>query len=321
MLGSGAMKSLVLVLLLATTVRAQGLFDLFAPKPSKVEEELVSGEATEQQKILLVHVNGLISSSVETPLAKAATPDRLRWQLERAEKDPWVRAIVVEINSPGGEVTASDVMYRMLRAISAKKKVVALLGDVAASGGYYIAAAAEKIVAHPTTITGSIGVIMHSANFSGLMEKIGVKPVIVKSTTTPMKDILSPTREMTAEEKKLLEDILDEMYERFAGVVGTSRKLKPDEVKRVADGRIYTAGQALKAKLVDEVGYREDALKLAMKLASMKSGKLVRYKKPVNFLEALGGAENLFQGALGAVQDPRLLMELGRPRFMYMLPY
>lgn len=315
------MKSLVLLFLLATTGHAQGLFDLFAPKAARVDEELVFGEASEQHKILLIHVNGLISSTVEAPLAKAATPDRLRWQLERAEKDPWVRAIVVEINSPGGEVTASDVMYRMLKAAGQKKKVVALLGDVAASGGYYIAAAAEKILAHPTTITGSIGVIMHSANFSALLDKLGVKPVIVKSTTTPMKDILSPTREMTADEKKLLETILDEMYERFTGIVAQSRKLKADEVRTVADGRIYTAGQALKLKLVDEVGYREDALRTAMKLANVKSAKLVRYKKPVNFLEALGGAENLFQGALGALQDPRLLMELGRPRFMYMLPY
>lgn len=312
--------AVVLLGAMAAPAQPQGLFDLFAGKPSRVEEELVSGLPGEQYKVLLINLTGIITSTTDTALARTATPDRLRWQLERAEKDPWIRAIVVEINSPGGEVTASDVMYRQLKRIRGHKKVVALMGDIAASGGYYVAAGAERILAHPTTITGSIGVIMHSANLQGLMEKLGVKPVIIKSTTTPMKDILSPTREMTPEEKKLLEGILDDMYARFTSIVAENRKLGPEQVKTVADGRIYTAGQALKLRLIDEIGYREDAVAAAMKLASMKSAKVIRYKKPVNFLEALGGAENLFRNTLGIIQDPGMVMELGLPRFMYLVP-
>ena len=305
----------------ALPARAQGLLDLFAGKSKQVEEDVLSGGSGEPMKILLIHIDGIITSASEAALSRSATPDRLRWQLEKAEKDPWVRGIIVEINSPGGEVTASDVMYRMLKDIRASKKVVALMGDIAASGGYYVAAAADRILAHPTTITGSIGVIMHSANMSGLLEKIGVEPVIIKSTTTPFKDILSPTRKMTAEEKKLLEDILDDMYARFTSIVAESRHLALDEVKKLADGRIYTSSQALKLKLIDEVGYREDAVRVVMKMANMKAAKVIRYKKPVNFLEALGGAENFFERATGVLNDPTMLMDLAAPRFMYLAPF
>jgi protease-4 len=316
-----SLAALALIAALHAPAPAQGFLDIFAPKVTKVEEEVVSGDAAAQHKILLIHINGIITSSTDGGLApRMATPDRLRWQLEKAAKDPWVRGIILEINSPGGEVTASDVMYRLVKEMRASKKVVALMGDIAASGGYYIAAGAERILAHPTTITGSIGVIMHGANMSGLLEKLGVKLVTIKSTTTPMKDILSPAREMTPEEKKLLEDILDDMYARFASVVGDSRKLKPEQVRQLADGRIYTASQALKNGLIDEIGYREDAVKAVTKLAKMPSAKLIRYKKPVNFLEALGGVENMFQNISGWLSEPTTLLEQALPKFMYLVP-
>lgn len=193
-----------------------------------------------------------------------------------------VKAIVLDINSPGGTVSAvQEINAAIARARGTHKKpVVAVLGDVAASGGYYIAAACDKVVAHPGTITGSIGVIFSGANVEGLMKKIGYRPEVIKSGK--FKDIGSMGREMTAEERRLLQAMIDDSYDQFIGVVSAGRSIPADRLRAdIADGRIFTGRQALEVKLVDALGDTQDALDLAGELAKIgKNPRVIRDADP-----------------------------------------
>jgi protease-4 len=183
-----------------------------------------------------------------------------------------VKAIVLAINSPGGSVGAVQEMHSQILRIRKEKKLpfVAVFGDIAASGGYYIATACDKIVSHPGTLTGSIGVIFSVSNLEGLFGKIGYKMEPIKSGK--YKDIGSPARTMTKEERELLQAMIDDAYGQFLGAVADGRGMPPEQVKPLADGRIYTGQQALEVKLVDALGDSEDAASLAGKLGGI-SGK------------------------------------------------
>ncbi|MFA6004409.1 MAG: signal peptide peptidase SppA [Elusimicrobiota bacterium] len=180
-----------------------------------------------------------------------------------------IKAIVLDINSPGGSVGAVQEMYSQILRIRKDKKIpfVALFGDVAASGGYYIAAACDKIVAHPGTLTGSIGVIFSVSNLEGLFGKVGYKLEAIKSGK--FKDIASPARAMTADERSLLQALIDDAYSQFLAAVSSGRNMPVDKVRPLADGRIYSGSQAQKAGLVDVLGDSEDALALAGKLGGI----------------------------------------------------
>jgi protease-4 len=193
---------------------------------------------------------------------------RLKSLAERKE----VKAIVLDINSPGGSVGAVQEIYSQIQRIRREKNkpVVALFGDVAASGGYYIASACNAIVAHPGTLTGSIGVIFHVTNVEGLFSKLGIKAEAIKSGK--MKDIGSMTRPMTKEERELLQGLIDDAYAQFLKAVSDGRKIPEENLKPLADGRIFTGQQALDRKLVDELGDSERALEVAAKLGGI-SGK------------------------------------------------
>ncbi len=200
------------------------------------------------------------------------------------EKDE-VKAIVLEINSPGGSVGAVQELHaQILRLRKEKKKpVVALLGDVAASGGYYLAAACDKVIAHPGSLTGSIGVIMEIPNVEGLFAKIGVKMDPVKSGKH--KDIGSPTRAMTPEERKILQDLINDAYEQFLGAVGEGRKMDIEKLRPLADGRIFTGRQAKDEGLVDMLGSSTDALRVAGELGHIQgTPKLMRVGEPLDDL-------------------------------------
>jgi protease-4 len=183
-------------------------------------------------------------------------------------KDPSIKAIVLRIDSPGGAVAPSQEIYEEIRKAVTKKKVVVSMGSVAASGGYYIAAPATRIVANPGTLTGSIGVIMEIPNVEGLMNKIGVKTEVIKSGRH--KDIASVFRGIKKEEREILQGVLDNVHEQFIKAVAEGRKMLIEDVKRIADGRVFTGEQALKAGLVDEIGNLEDAIKAAAKLTGIK---------------------------------------------------
>lgn len=191
--------------------------------------------------------------------------------INRYGEDSRVKAIVVRIDSPGGGVAPSQEIFDALSAVKKKKKVVASMGSVAASGGYYIACAADRIVANPGTLTGSIGALMHFANVEELLKKVGLKSAVIKSGK--YKDIGALTREMTPEERALLQGVVDDIYDQFLGTVSASRNISVEELRPVADGRIFTGRQALKMRLVDELGDMERSVDVAANLAGIKKGK------------------------------------------------
>jgi len=243
------------------------------------EVVLVPSEA--KDKVLMIDIDGTISAALETSFfsREKSVVARVFERLERAAADPLVKAVILRLDTPGGEVTASDIVYHEVLRFKERtgRPVIGLMMSVAASGGYYIASACDAIIAHPSTLTGSIGVISIFPSVEALMAKIGVKVDVIKSG--PSKDSGSPFRDMTEEEKKIFQGIIDEYYEGFLAVVAKGRqgKVAAADLRRIADGRIYTAPQALKLGLIDALGYFDDAFAKARDMASLKSAKLVSY--------------------------------------------
>lgn len=210
-------------------------------------------------KIGVVSVEGVITDSQE-----------IVENLEEFGKDDSIIAVVLRIDSPGGGVAASQEIYDAVTELKKEKKVVASMGSVAASGGLLIACAADKIVANPGTITGSISAIMQFANFEELFKKVGVKSSVIKSGQ--YKDIGSPLREMTPEERIIIQELVDDIYNQFVNVIVENRKLTREQVIAIADGRVFTGRRAVELGLVDELGNLSSAAQLAGKISG-KSGK------------------------------------------------
>ena len=207
--------------------------------------------------------------------------------IRRAAGNPDVAVLVLRLNSPGGSVVGSDEIYNALR--ETQKPVVAFLQEVAASGAYYIGMAAEHIVANPNSLTGSIGVIGQFPNAEALMEKIGVQVTTIKSGKS--KDIGNPFRAMSEDEQAIFQDIVDETYGRFVDIVARGRNLPVEQVRELADGRIYTGQKALELGLVDALGYQEDALAAAARLGHIDGEpRVLHYRKRGGFLDLIGGA-------------------------------
>jgi len=203
-------------------------------------------------------------------------------------KDNSIKALVLRVNSPGGGVVPSQEIYNEVKRLAAQKKVVVSMGSLAASGGYYISAPANKIVANPGTITGSIGVIMEVPNVKALMDKIGVKTEVIKSGKH--KDLASPFRGIGKEEREILQGVMDDVHAQFIAAVSEGRKLPINKVREIADGRIFSGRQAIEAGLVDELGDLDYAIKTAAKMAGIKGEPEVVTKKEKNhFLDLLSG--------------------------------
>jgi protease-4 len=274
-------KAVLLVPVLAAALAAcapQIRIDLFGEDKL---QEVVLLPSSAREKVLMIDIDGTISSALETGFLarEKSVVARVFERLERAAADPWVKAVILRLDTPGGEVTASDIVYHEILRFKERtgRPVIGLMMSVAASGGYYIASACDVIVAHPSTLTGSIGVISIFPSVESLMSKVGVKVNVIKSG--PSKDSGSPFRDMTEDEKKVFQGIIDEYYEGFLAVVARGRqgKVPPADLRTIADGRIYTAPQALKLGLIDAVGYFDDAFVKAKGLASLKSARLVSY--------------------------------------------
>ncbi len=253
-------------------------------EPEPLKEQVVSGYA--RDKILLMDISGIIMEGPRRPwlgLAGVIDPARVKEELEKAGKDRRIKGIVLRLNSPGGTVSASDMMHHEIAAFKKEHNlpVVACLMGVAASGGYYVAQAADAIVAHPTGITGSIGVVAMKFNVKGLMDKLGVGSDVVKSGE--WKDFWSPFKPAGPEEKQMMQAIIDDFYGRFVKVVATGRKFPEREVKRLSDGRIYTAQQAKDLGLVDRLGYLDDAIDLAKAKAGIEEARVVLYHRPGSY--------------------------------------
>ena len=293
----------------------------FQPKIRPLQEETVEGKGS--SKILLLDLSGMLSEdlpsfSLAAPPPRVPLLARVREELAKAEKDDQVRALIVRINSPGGTITASDVLYHEILAFKQRRKVpvIAAIMDVGASGGYYAALAADTIVVNPTTITGSIGVVMVTVNAQGLMEKIGVAPLAIKSG--PMKDAGSPFRSLTGPELAVFQNIIDEMYGRFVGLIVQSRKLPEDRVRALADGRVYTADQALRLGLVDRVGYLEDVVKLARETAKVDEARVVMYHRPKEYRANIYSSTPAPATAESTLAQFAAALGGGGPRFLYL---
>jgi protease-4 len=249
-----------------------------------LKETLVfSDTAPANNKIVMIDVRGMITDSARSGLlGPGANPvDRFVAELNLAERDKSVKAVIVRISSPGGTVTGSDIMYTELRrfAEQSKKPIVASMGEVAASGGYYLAIGADHIVAQPTTITGSIGVIMPTINFSSGLNRIGIESRAIKSG--PNKDMANPLEPMRDSQYAVLQAMVDDFYARFKGlVVERRRNLTADNVAMATDGRVFTGMQAEKLGLVDELGGVRESFAAAKRLAGIPGASLIKYGDP-----------------------------------------
>jgi protease-4 len=241
---------------------------------------------------------------------------RVREELEKAADDDRIRAVVLRINSPGGTVTASDILYHEIMRFKERRKipVVASILDVGASGGYYVALAADRIYAHPTTVTGSIGVLMLTVNAGGLLEKIGVTASYVKSGE--FKDMGSPFRSLRPEERQLFQELIDRFYGQFVTLVARSRRLDEARVRALADGRIYTAPEARGLGLVDEIGYLEDAIAAARAAAGVAEAKVVAYHRPRQYRATIYSSAEPPAPAARLPDLARIVVS--GPRFLYL---
>jgi protease-4 len=244
---------------------------------------LATGDA-----VAVIYANGVIASGTEgsTSIASGITPSGIQADLRRAESDSSVKAVVLRVNSPGGSVVASNEIYNMLK--DSKKPIVVSMGETAASGGYYISCAAKWIVANPDTLTGSIGVISELTNVDELIKKVGVQIIVIK--TGPNKDIGSPFRPMTDEEKKIWQTVIDQAFDGFVQVVAQGRSLPEDKVRQIGDGRIYNGRQAKELGLVDQLGYLNDAVSKAGELGGIKGKpRVIEYTHAPTLTELLTG--------------------------------
>lgn len=310
-----------LLALIPGCILITGTLNPFSTKPEPLEEHVVSGEG--DAKVVLIDVSKTISSQEEEETFgvrhRESTTSRVREELDRAAKDDHVRAVILRINSPGGTVTASDILFHQLREFQRQHAVpiVAQLLDMGTSGAYYTALAADEIVASPTSVTGSVGVVMYNINVSGLMEKIGVANQTIKAGER--KDIGSPLRKMTPEEQRILQSVLDQMHERFLTLVRERRSgVTAEAMKTIADGRILTADQALQLGLIDRIGYLQDTIEDAKHRAGVTRARVIMYRRPEEF------AENIYSGApVGPAQMNLVNFDFGglrslAPQFMYM---
>ena len=316
-------KSLLLGLVL---LAATGCTSSFFPKTSPLEEVVLSGEG--RDKVLLVEISGVLTSAKPGGLLdrffdRLSLPARFKEELAKAEDDEDVKAIVLRINTPGGTVTASDILYHEIKELKKPRKipVIASIMDLGTSGGYYVAMAADRVVAHPSSVTGSLGVIMLTLNASGLMEKIGVRANAV--TSGPHKDMGSPFRGMTEQDRAIFQGVIDNFYDRFLRVIEQGRpNLKPETIRQLADGRIYSATQAKDHGLVDVIGYLDDALELAKKEAGIEEAQVVMYQRsggyhPNIYAQGPGGLA-LTDWAFPKLDPVSLLLAGGTPAFMYL---
>jgi protease-4 len=285
-------------------------------RPRFRELILEKGSRGTDKKIAVISLRGLISTSVAGNVGESMVDD-LRWELEQARNDADVRAVVLEIDSPGGEVTASDMIYNAVVKTRAKKPVVIYMETLAASGGYYVSCGGKYLMANETSITGSIGVIIQTLNYEQLFNKIGLSSVVFKSGK--FKDMLNGARPITPEERELVQGFIMKTYDRFLGIVARERNLPAETLRNgVADGRILSGRDALEHKLIDGLGQLEDAYAKARELGDAPDAKVVKYGPPSGlgrlFRLLTSGGENRIELQLPDYLTPKL--ESGRAYFL-----
>jgi protease-4 len=287
------------------------------PMPRFREIVVERGGKLASDRIALITLRGLISSSIPGNVSDSMVED-MRLALQQAREDTHVKAIVLEIDSPGGEVTAADQIYNAVVKARARKPVIIYMDSLAASGGYYIACGGKFLMANETTITGSIGVIIQTLNYEQLFNKVGLASVVFKSGK--FKDILNGARPMTDEEKQLIQTFVMQTYDKFLGIVSKERSLPADMLRNnIADGRILSGKEALNDKLIDGLGQIEDAFAKAKQLGNAPDAAIVKYGPPFSLsrlFRAFGefGGESKIELQLPKQLVPQL--ESGRAYFL-----
>ena len=282
------------------------------------ESPLSDGAAEVKHRIAVIRLRGLIASAGSDYIG-GSTPEGIKIQFEQALEDDSVRAIVLAIDSPGGEVTASDDIYNVIRKARDKKPVVVSMGSMAASGGYYAAVGGTHIFARDTTFTGSIGVIMQTMNYADLFGKVGLQMHTFKSGK--MKDMLSGSRPITPEEQEYVQALIMQTYGKFVGIVAAERKIPEDALRNgVADGRVLSGKDALAAKLIDEIGDFDAAVAKAVELGKAQGAAVFEYQEPDSFarlFRIMGKADESKKVEIHLTPRQALPLQPGR---LYLLP-
>jgi len=287
-----------------------------AEPTARFREILLQGGARASfDKIAVITMRGLISSSLPGTVSDSMVDD-MRAALQQARDDSRVKAIVLEIDSPGGEVTASDAIYSAVVKARARKPVVVYMESLAASGGYYVSCGGKFLMANETTITGSIGVIIQTLNYEQLLNKVGLASVVFKSGK--FKDMLNGARPITPEEREFVQNFIMKTYDKFLGIVAKERKLPADLLRNtIADGRILSGKEAFEHKLIDGLGELDDAFSKAKELGNAPDAKVVKYGPPFSlgrFLRIFGGSDSKIELQLPKQLVPQL--ESGRAYFL-----
>jgi len=305
-------------LILLVTLGSLGSGPAKGISEKKFTESVVAPAKDSEEKIAMIRLSGLISFGRMG--SDGNMVDELKDAFQQAENDPHVKAIVLSVDSPGGEVTAGDTIHHALQKLQGKKPVVVFLNSIGTSAAYYIACAGSWIMCTETTFTGSIGVIISTLNYKELFGKVGLQSVIFKSGK--FKDALNGARDLTDEERSYFQGLVMQTYDRFLNIVATARKLDPALLRDgVADGRVMSGKDAYAAKLIDQIGYVEDAWEKARSLGKAPGAEVVRYERKRGFgklFRLLGESEKSeLHLDLNLTPGADLKLESGR---LYLLP-
>ncbi|MGM9955352.1 MAG: signal peptide peptidase SppA [Peribacillus sp.] len=307
---------------LATTLFAtdtESVFEDFFASDSGFYEEVIEGEDP-TNVIAVLDVEGTIQDTGEASLLSSETYNHRDFmdKLQMAEENDNIKGIILRVNSPGGGVVESAEIYdKILDIKKVKKPVYVSMGSMAASGGYYISAPADKIFASPETMTGSLGVIMQGYNYEKLAEKYGVEFETIKSGT--YKDIMSPTREMTDDERKILQNMIDNSYDQFVKIIANGRGMSEKEVRKIADGRIYDGRQAKEVHLIDDFGHLDDVIAAMKNDIDQKNAQVIRYTGEAGFGSLFSmGAQKILGNDVETAVLTKILSSSNSPRLMYL---
>jgi protease-4 len=292
--------------------------ELFASESAFYEEVIEGDDYT--NVIAVFDVEGTIQDTGEASLLSSATYNHRAFmdKLKMAEENDDIKGIILRVNSPGGGVVESaEIHEKILDIKKVKKPVYVSMGSMAASGGYYISAPADKIYASPETMTGSLGVIMHGYNYEKLAKKYGVEFETIKSG--PHKDIMSPTREMTGEEREILQNMINNSYDQFVKVIADGRGMIEKEVREIADGRIYDGRQAKENHLIDDFGHLDDVIAAMKTDIGKKDAQVIRYTDEAGFGSLFSmGAQKMLGNDVETAVLTKILSSSNSPRLMYL---
>lgn len=301
------------------TADTENIIDgLFASESAFYEEVIEGDDLT--NVIAVFDVEGTIQDTGEASLLSSTTYNHRAFmdKLKMAEENDDIKGIILRVNSPGGGVVESaEIHDKILDIKKVKKPVYVSMGSVAASGGYYISAPADKIYASPETMTGSLGVIMQGYNYEKLAKKYGVEFETIKSG--PHKDIMSPTREMTGDEREILQDMIDNSYNQFVKIIADGRGMTEKEVREIADGRIYDGRQAKENHLIDDFGHLDDVIAAMKTDIGNKDAQVIRYTDEAGFGSLFSmGAQKMLGNDVETAVLTKILSSSNSPRLMYL---